>query len=150
MKQSDLSPLLYEFLEVIYLFQKREEGLFGAVWQDIYLLKKLDDAGEMSIGAVSKCLRVPLFGASRIVSRLEEKGRVRKTQGKENKRVTNVGITRAGRKLLADVENYQFKLISRNIAVMKPAEIKSIASGLAKLRSLLDINERPYRKGKSS
>ena len=139
MKKEALSALLYEFLEVIYLFQKREEGLFGASWQDIYLLKRLHETGGMSVGSIAQSLRIPLFGASRMVSRLKAAGWVKKTQAKENKRIINVGITGAGKKILAAVENYQFKLISKNIAVLKPDEVKSMSSGLIKLRSLLDI-----------
>ncbi|PKN18934.1 MAG: hypothetical protein CVU71_09085 [Deltaproteobacteria bacterium HGW-Deltaproteobacteria-6] len=139
MKKEDLSALLHEFLEVIYLFQKREEGLFGAGWQDIYLLKKLDDAGMMSVGMIAQYLRLPLFGASRMVTRLQNAGWVKKTQVKDNKRLVNVGITGAGKKLLTAVDNYQFKIISKNITVLKPAEIESMISGLAKLRLLLDI-----------
>jgi len=139
LKKKELSVLLYEFLEVIYLFQKREEGLFGASWQEIYLLKKLKDTGEMSVGRAAGCLRLPLFGASRLVARLEAAGWVKKTRQRDNKRVINVGITGRGKKLLADVEHYQFRLISKNIAVLKPDEVEHMSSGLVKLRSLLDI-----------
>lgn len=139
MKKEELSVLLYEFLEVIYLFQKKEEGLFGVSWQEIYLLKKLNDAGSMSVGIIAENLQSPLFGASRVVSRLTGLGLVKKSQARENKRMVNVEITKAGNRLLKRVEDYQFKLITKNINVLKAAEIESMFSGLAKLRALLAI-----------
>jgi DNA-binding MarR family transcriptional regulator len=139
MKKKELSALLYEFLEVIYLFQKREEGLFGVSWQEIYLLKGLNDTGSVSVGMIAKNLRSPLFGASRIVSRLTDIGLVKKTQARKNRRLVNVGITKAGKQLLKRVEDYQFMLITKNINVLKAEEIESMFSGLAKLRALLAI-----------
>ena len=139
MKKEELSVLLYEFLEVIYLFQKKEEGLFGVSWQEIYLLKKLNDTGSMSVGMIAENLRSPLFGASRVVSRLTGLGLVKKSPARENKRMVNVEITKAGNRLLKQVEDYQFKLITKNINVLKAAEIESMFSGLAKLRALLAI-----------
>ena len=139
MKKQELSALLYEFLEVIYLFQKKEEGLFGVSWQEIYLLKKLNDEGSMSVGTIAKNLRSPLFGASRVVSRLTGLGLVKKTPARENKRLVNVEMTKAGNRLLKRVEDYQFRLITKNINVLKAAEIESMFSGLAKLRALLAI-----------
>jgi len=139
MKKEELSVLLYEFLEVIYLFQKKEEGLFGVSWQEIYLLKKLYDTGSMSVGMIAKNLRSPLFGASRVVSRLTGLGLVKKSPARENKRLVNVEITKAGNRLLTRVEDYQFKLITKNINVLKAVELESMFSGLAKLRTLLAI-----------
>ncbi|HUN56326.1 MAG TPA: hypothetical protein VMU29_14330 [Smithella sp.] len=138
-KQRELSLLLYEFLEVIYLFQKKEEGLFNVRWQEIYLLKRLNDARSMSVGTIAENLRSPLFGASRIVSRLSGLGLVKKTQAKENKRLVNVRITQAGIGLLKQVEDYQFKLITKNIDVLKAEEVESMFTGLTKLRALLAI-----------
>jgi hypothetical protein len=34
--KGELSGILYEFLDAIYLFLRREEGLSGASWQDIF------------------------------------------------------------------------------------------------------------------
>ena len=81
----------------------------------------------------------PLFGASRVVSRLTGLGLVKKSPARENKRLVNVEITKAGNRLLKRVEDYQFRLITKNINVLKVAEIESMFSGLAKLRSLLAI-----------
>ena len=121
MKKEELSALLYEFLEVIYL------------------LKKINDAQKMSVGMIAQHLHIPLFRASRLVARLEGAGWVKKTQAKDNRRVIHVGVTGKGKKLLTNVENYQFKLISKNIAVLKSDEVENMASGLVKLRSLLDV-----------
>ncbi|MGD0278549.1 MAG: hypothetical protein ABSC11_04505 [Smithella sp.] len=139
MKKEELSALLYEILDVIYLFQKKEEGLFGVSWQEIYLLKKLMDTGSMSVGTIARNLRSPLFGASRIVSRLTGLGLVTKKQVRENKRLVNVEITGTGKRLLKRVENYQFKLITKNITVLKAEELESMFSGLVKLRALLAV-----------
>ena len=139
MEKSELSGLLYEFLDAIYLFQRKEEGLFGASWQEIFLLKRLADGGSMSVGDAAGCLRLPLFGASRIVSRLDGLGLVAKARSPGNRRVVRVGITASGRKLLKRVEDYQFKLINRNIGVLAPGEVDSISAGIRKLRALLSI-----------
>jgi DNA-binding MarR family transcriptional regulator len=138
-EKCELSGLLYEFLEAIYLFQRREEGLFGASWQDIFLLKRLDSGGELPVGGVAEALRVPLFGASRIVSRLHDRGLVVKRRSRENGRCVRVDISAAGRRLLKRVEDYQFRLIGGNIGLLEATEVESISAGIKKLRSLLAI-----------
>ena len=93
----------------------------------------------MSVGMIAENLRSPLFGASRVVSRLTGLGLVTKKQVRENKRLVNVEITGTGKRLLKRVENYQFKLITKNITVLKAEELESMFSGLVKLRALLAV-----------
>jgi DNA-binding MarR family transcriptional regulator len=134
-----LAALLYEFLDAIYLFQKKEEGLFGASWQDIFLLKRLADRGELMVGEAAAELRLPLFAASRAITRLVEAGLVEKARRKGDGRVVRVRATAAGRALLKRVEDYQCDLINGNIGVLEGAEIESMVAAIGKLRSLLDI-----------
>jgi Transcriptional regulators len=139
MDRAALSALLYEFLDAIYLFQRREEGLFGASWQDIFLLKKLADSGPLSVSEAAAVLRVPLFAASRMASRLESLSLVVKSRLPENGRVVTIGVAAKGKRLLRRVEDYQFKLIAGNIGVLEAEEVESMSAGIVKLRSLLAI-----------
>jgi DNA-binding MarR family transcriptional regulator len=134
-----LAALLYEFLDAIYLFQKKEEGLFGANWQDIFLIKRLEDRGGMKVSEAAAELKLPLFGASRVISRLERSGLVEKGRGEGDGRVVGVRATAAGRKLLKRVEDYQCELINRNLGVLEGAQLGSMVAAIGKLRALLEI-----------
>ncbi|MGE5372769.1 MAG: MarR family winged helix-turn-helix transcriptional regulator [Solirubrobacterales bacterium] len=139
LKKSELSELLYDFLETIYRFEQLETGLFQVSWQEIHLLRILDLSDGLTVGGVAEALRVPLFHASRLVSQLEEKGRLTKTRLAENKRIIRVAISPEGRKLLEAVETYQYELIRENAHVLEPSEFQAIVAGLGKLKQLLNL-----------
>ncbi len=140
MTKTDLSEALYAFLEVIYRFQRREEGLFGASWQEIYLLQHLLRSGTSSVGTLATHLAINLFDASRLVRRLGERGLVAKERRVSDRRIIEVSLTGAGRSTLDQVEQYHFDLISRNLRVLQESELASLLGTLEKLPSLLDLN----------
>ncbi len=137
-EKAELVDLLYEFLDAIYLFQKKEEGLFDATWQDIFLLKRLSGAG-MTVGEVARELRLPLFSASRLVARLEGVGLVTKLRDEGNRRIIHVAATAEGKSLLRRVEDYQCELLGRNLGLLESDEVASMAAAIRKLRTLLEI-----------
>lgn len=137
--KNELSDVLYNFLESIYLFQQIELNLFHVTWQEIYLLKILHDQGAIHIGGAAEALRIPLFAASRIVTRLEKLGHLTKSRLPDNRRVIQIEATQQGKQTLADVEAYQYQLISSNAHVLEPSEMQAIITGLSKLKQLLSI-----------
>lgn len=137
--KAQLTALLYEFLEAISLFEAKEEGLFGASWREIFLMKRLSDRGGLQVGEAARELNIPLFAASRAVSRLQARGLVAKRRGRGDGRTVVVAPTAAGRRLLKRVEDYQCELITRNIGVLEGFELSSTIAAIGKLRALLEI-----------
>lgn len=131
--------MLFDFLETIYTFQQIELGLFHVTWQEIYLLYKIIQSDGLTVGETAELLRTPLFQASRLVKQLHEKGLVEKVRQSSNRRIVVVTVTPQGRRILEEVETYQYSLISQNIHILSPAEYNSILDGLGKLKLLLSI-----------
>lgn len=140
MEKQELIPLLYHFLDAIYCFERKEEGLFGAVWQDIHLLKQLSRGGALSVSQVAEFLKVELFEASRLVSRMEHKGWVSKDRLPDNRRVVAVSLAPGGQDLLDRTEEFHYQTISRNLGVLDAVELRSIQQAIGKLRTLLELD----------
>lgn len=138
--KEQLGSLLYSFLDTIYTFQQIEKSMFEVNWQQIYLLQILRKTGNKTVGEISRSMQIPLFKASRLIKQMAADGYVLKARNADQYREIKVSITEAGIKLLNEVEDYHYQIISGNIDVLSEAEFENIVSGLGKLRQLLAIN----------
>ncbi len=87
-----------------YQFRDRNEiCCFGVSVSQCHALEMLDQAGELTMGALASRMHLSVSTMTRVVDQLFERGLVLRTRERDDRRVCCVGPTAKGRELLARI-----------------------------------------------
>lgn len=114
MTSKAIDSCLYEFLQTAYHFEMQERRLFDLSWQDIYLLQVLRRSQDRRITQLGIRLELKKYQISRLVSRLENLGLVRRTGILGDRRNVEVELLPAGQQRLSDIEAYHRQLFEKS------------------------------------
>jgi len=146
--------LLYTSLKAAYLFVNRHKEKFGLMWSEVLLLKHLQDRKMIRISDAAKFLEIPVFKASRLVSKLEKYGYAERTgasghtstasekggkQRKQDMRSVGIHLTADGAELLEKIDEYNYRKIMEHITEFSAREIKGMMRAAEKLDLLLGV-----------
>ena len=145
-EKSTIDSALYSFLKSTYLFQKRELALFGINWNEVYLLQLLLLHPGIQVTKLSEKMDNKKFVTSRMISRLEDDGLVIKNSLQSDKRIVNVYITDKGRETIANIEAYNYKIISSQFDKIPETTMRLILDSISKLDEFLDLDNQLTRK----
>ena len=145
-EKSTIDSALYSFLKSTYLFQKRELALFGINWDEVYLLQLLLLHPGIQVTKLSEKMDNKKFVTSRMISRLEDDGLVIKNSLQSDKRIVNVYITDKGRETIANIEAYNYKIISSQFDKIPETTMRLILDSISKLDEFLDLDNQLTRK----
>jgi DNA-binding MarR family transcriptional regulator len=95
------------------------------------MLVRLD--GPYAIGELSRVLGVSQPSCSQLVDRLEERGLVARQDDPGDRRVTLVGVTRAGAELVDDLWHFREDLVEESLRMMDPTDVEALSLGLTAL-----------------
>lgn len=110
MTSEAIDRCLYVFMQTSYHFEMQERRLFDLSWQDIYLLQVLRRSQDRRITQLGTKLELKKYQISRLVSRLENLGLVRRTGVPDDRRNVEVELLPAGQQRLSDIEAYHRQL----------------------------------------
>ena len=147
MEKKELLALLYRFLDALYRFEKREQALYGVSWQELYLLKHLQQKGDLSVGETAELLAIKHFEASRLCARLEDRGLVRKDRDRENRRTVLLQLSEHGEALLDRTEDFHMKTFTKNLSVLQDGELSSLVSVADKIHLLFGLEDTGQQEG---
>src|SRR5688500_5505454 len=111
------------YTERIGALDDRHEGLTLTLAESRCLFT-IDRLGAPDIGSIAETLRLDLGYVSRLVSRLERAGRVRRSPGDDDRRRRVVTLTKAGHDLLAEVARRSNARMDAMTDHLRPAEMK--------------------------
>lgn len=136
-----LSTILLNFLESIYQFEQIEYKQFGVNWQEIYFLQVLKKSDELTLIEVSKILKIEMFQASRLISRLEKMHFLVKQKSLTDSRALSIKISTKGLELIEKIEDFNYQTLKTRLHILNDTEIESLISGIQKLNDLLHTDE---------
>jgi len=145
-EKSTIDSALYSFLKSTYLFQKRELALFGINWDEVYLLQLLLLHPGIQVTKLSEKMENKKFVTSRMISRLEDDGLVIKNSHQSDKRIVNVYITDKGRETIANIEAYNYKIISSQFDKIPETTMRLILDSISNLDEFLGLDNPLTRK----
>ena len=125
------------YTERIGALDDRHEGL-ALTLAESRCLFTIDRLGGPDIGMVADALALDLGYVSRLVSRLERAGRVRRTRAADDGRRRVVTLTAAGEALLAEVARRSNVRMNDLTAHLRPAEMKELLGAMDTIHRLLD------------
>ena len=125
------------YTERIGALDDRHEGL-ALTLAESRCLFTIDRLGAPDIGMIADALALDLGYVSRLVSRLERAGRVRRARAAADGRRRVVTLTAAGEALLAEVARRSNVRMDDLTAHLRPAEMKELLGAMDTIRRLLD------------
>jgi DNA-binding MarR family transcriptional regulator len=125
------------YTERIGSLDERHEGLELSLAESraLFTVRRLE---APEIGHIATELGLDLGYTSRLVTRLERAGRIRREQGPDDRRRRVVTLTAAGAELLAEVERRSNARMDAITAHLRPAQRTELLAAMATVRRLLD------------
>jgi MarR family 2-MHQ and catechol resistance regulon transcriptional repressor len=122
-----------------YQFRDRNEiCCFGISVSQCYALEALGRDGELTMGALATRMQLAVSTMTRVVDQLEGHGLVRRSPGREDRRVCCVAPTREGRRLLARISD---ELLRSERAILEKVPVdhrESVITALQELSKAVD------------
>lgn len=140
-KKEEINATLFSFLKSIYTLQTVEQDLFGVSWQEAYLLQIIIREPRMRVTELTGKLRVKKFSASRLVTKLEKLGLVDKISNDTDKRVVLVDITPEGKKVIEQIEEYNYQLIASQFENFEKEDLMIILNSISSLDKVFNIDK---------
>ena len=109
---------------------EKEIGISGA---QLFVLQQLDDSPARSVNELADRTSTHQSSVSTVVSRLVERGLVRRAPSPQDGRRMEISITDAGRKLVHAAPFTAQERIMEALRRMSPEDLHSLAGGLDKL-----------------
>lgn len=130
LKEEELDDVMFNVLETMVSLERRHEELHEADWKSIYVLQLLHRKGAMSVGDIAGKLGAKAFTASRLVSRLVDRGLIRRERDGDDGRVVMVSIAKAGAAKLDSVERDNRKVAASAFDGMGQEELRAFMGAL--------------------
>lgn len=91
-------------------FEKELETQFGVSLNEGMVLCSISSAGSLTCGAIAQMLAITPSNCSKVISKVESKGLISRTLGKEDKREMIFQLTHEGMSLLERINSSEISL----------------------------------------
>jgi DNA-binding MarR family transcriptional regulator len=130
------------YTEMIGALDDRHEGL-NLTLAESRCLFTIDRLGGPDIGMIAATLRLDLGYVSRLVSRLERAGRVRRSRGDDDHRRRVVTLTEEGAALLAEVAGRSDARMEALTDHLDQTQVAELLTAMEAIRRLIDSKGSP-------
>lgn len=137
LSRNEFDKLIYKIVSAIHRFESGDIKLFSLNWAELHLMKFLAIQQEKTVSECAAELGMPVFKASRIVSRLEKRGFLRRGDFGHDRRTRAVSMTPSGLDQLETVDSYHFRLIMKNLNKCGEEESSRFISAISSLEDIL-------------
>ena len=137
--QQKLNDLLFHFLKRMYRWEREIKASSGLNYQEIYLLHHLRECSPCRVSDIAQELRIPLFKATRLISRLVQQGYLEKQKTSEDQRVVMVSLLPKGKEVLCAIEENSYRVLTQNAANLSEEEIKAFLLAAGNIDKILNL-----------
>lgn len=148
--------IVRNFREILRKFEKELDiqnsagCCCGITLSQCHALMELSNNDNISLSDLSSKLSVDKSSASRTVDNLVNKELVIRNIPKENRRVTNLALTKSGKQISDQINADNDAYYARALAAIPPEELSGFLSGFKKLAAhMKKINEQLQGEGMS-
>lgn len=104
----------------------------------LHVLLLLDTDGPLSMSRLAENVDVSLPNATGIVTRMEERGLVRRIHGEDDRRVVMVQLTDAGRAALEEADYFRRQHITKALRTLSESQLRNMLRAVRDLRGAFD------------
>ncbi|HUK57122.1 MAG TPA: MarR family transcriptional regulator [Nitrospiria bacterium] len=143
-KKKAIAEIMQSLRRIFKAVQQYSEAVlkeFGVTGPQLWALRTIYIAGQLSMSELSRKMYLHMSTVSGVVDRLEEKGYVERVRGGSDRRVVNVSLTKAGKRIVQKgPEAAQGKLLHGLESLSRP-QVLIIRSSLEKVVRLMEIQD---------
>lgn len=136
--KADLDRQIHSFLSSIYRLESVDKKKFDLSWMEMHLLKILSLTPLVGMTCLAQELNIPLFKASRLISRLKGKGYLIRSESKNDKRKRIISLTVAGEQFLNEIEAFHYQLITCNLKKVDKKVVDSFIVAIDNFDQILE------------
>jgi MarR family transcriptional regulator, organic hydroperoxide resistance regulator len=134
---------LRRVFQVVNEQSKRVERETGLTGPQLWAIKVIAENVPIKISELARKMYLHPATIVGIVDRLEKRGLVERERCSKDRRVVNVGLTGAGRQVVATSPEVAQGLLVRGLEVLPDTELRTIASGFERMVKILGAQEIP-------
>jgi len=109
----------------------------GLTTSQLLVLELLEAAGEMTVGAIARDVGLAQGTVTNLIDRLVERGLLSRRRARQDRRQVKVGVSPAGRELLAAAPTPLQRRFLEGFALLRDWEQTAILSSLQRLAHLM-------------
>lgn len=121
-------------------YSKRVSGELGISGRQLAALRRLREAGPLSVGQISSYLYVADSTVSELLDGLEARGLVTRSRSSEDNRVAQVALTAAGEQLVDRAPLGGTALLRQRLRSLPPERAIALARALQELGLMMEID----------
>lgn len=133
---------LYLVLRTIYHYERNIAAQFNLDFQQIYALQYLRRNPKARLTEIAEELELPMFAASRLVSRLKEEGYLERVQDPTDRRSQHIFLLEKGELVLQAIETSSFERIMANIHKFPAPQVSELVNLAEKLHVVLGVTDK--------
>ena len=138
--RDNLNETLFGCLRAIHRFERTKVKRFGLNYEAIFLLQFLRRHSPSKMSDIADEMDIPISTASRVVDRLESKGLISRHKDDTDKRIMLVFLQASGEKIVQEVENHTFDIISKNLEGFDEAQIRAFIETAVNMEEMLYVH----------
>ncbi|KAA0893430.1 MarR family winged helix-turn-helix transcriptional regulator [Oryzomonas rubra] len=134
---------LRRVFQVVNEQSKRVERETGLTGPQLWAIKVIAENAPIKISELARRMYLHPATIVGIVDRLEKRGLVERERCSKDRRVVHVGLTDAGRQVVATSPEVAQGLLVRGLEVLPDVELRTIAGGFERMVRILGAQEIP-------
>ncbi len=142
LQRSQIDDELYLVLRTIYHYERKVAAQFGLDFQQIYVLQYLRRNADARLTAIADEMELPMFAASRLVSRLKEDGYLEREQDAADRRSQRIFLLEKGEAVLQAIEAASYARIMANIHEFPETQVAELVNLAEKLHVVLGVTDK--------
>lgn len=146
---SDFNTILREWSEIFMRLSMHEFMDFskesGLTMTQLSVMMKLYHSGAKGVSDIAEYLGVTNAAASQMVERLVQMDLLERTQGQHDRRVKEISLTSAGRRLIEEGIETRLRWMEKLTFALSPEQQESIGLALTSLTEAARKLDNPYQ-----
>ncbi len=135
-----IDNILFDALRAVYQLQNLKVNTFGLNYEDIYLLQYLRRQSPSRMSELAKEMNIPISTATRVIDRLQKRKYLSREKDVADKRNILASLKPEGERIVKEVEEQTFVLITKNLARFSAEEIAAFVATAENLQEILKID----------
>jgi DNA-binding MarR family transcriptional regulator len=140
MTRDDLDEVLFKSLRAVHNFELTKVAKFGLNYEAIFLLQFLRRNSPAKMSEIAEEMKIPISTATRMVDRVETRGLISRKKDRKDKRIILVSLKLKGEKIVREVEDHTYEVISKNLAEFNEDTISSFIETAIYMEKILTVH----------
>ena len=142
---SEIIDNLRRVFQVVNEQSKRVERETGLTGPQLWAIKVIAENAPINVSELARKMYLHPATIVGIVDRLEKRGLVERERCSKDRRVVHVGLSDAGRRVVATSPEVAQGLLVKGLEVLSDSELRTIAGGFERMVEILGAQEIPPR-----